>query len=86
MKKKYPGYYYKVFYDLFLDKTPRIELLKNPRCLNDDEFTELQNFIGNHQKVLCWSTNIDVIEAAQILVEGAKDNMNIGPDCLVEKD
>jgi hypothetical protein len=86
MKKKYPIYYYKDFYDLFLDKTPRIELLKNPRDLNDDEFVELQNFIGEHQKVLCWSTNIDVIEAAQLLVEGAKDNMNLGPDGIIEED
>lgn len=86
MKKKYPRYYYKDFYDLFLDKTPRIQLLRNPSRLTDDEFVELQNFIGCHQKVLCWSVNIDIIEAAKIIVEGAKDNMNIGPEGLIEKD
>jgi hypothetical protein len=84
--KKYPEHYYKEFYGLFLDETPRLKLLKNPRELNDDEFMELQNFIGCHQKVLCWSTNIDIIEAAGILVEGAKNNQNIGSDGIVEND
>jgi hypothetical protein len=86
MKKKYPRSYYKEVYDLFLDKIPRIALLKDPGSLTDSEFMELQNFIGDHQKVLCWSTNIGIIEAVKTIVEGARDNQNIGPEGLIEKD
>jgi hypothetical protein len=86
MKRKYPHYYYKQVYDLFLDKTPKVRFLKKPSLLKDEEFLELQNFIGCHQKVIVWSTSIDVIEAAWALVEGALENQNIGPEGLIEED
>lgn len=86
MKMRYPEYYYGQVYGLFLDKTPRVELLRTHGQLSDDEYIELQNFIGDHQKLLYWSTNIGIMEVASMLVESARENMNIGPEGLIERD
>lgn len=60
-------------YDVFLNKTPRKELLKDPRELNDKEWTELQNFIGGHQKVLTWSANISIMDCVCVFIDGKKE-------------
>jgi hypothetical protein len=68
----------KELYKVFLDKLPREELIrKSLSDLEDNEFTELQDFVGNHQKVCNWSTNIGLMEAIEHIVDDARGNDNI---------
>lgn len=67
----------KDLFKLFCGRAPKKSLLKPVEQLSDAEFTELQDWVGGHQKMCVWTTNIGLIEAIDALVDDAIGNANI---------
>lgn len=70
--------FYLEAYMVFLKKEPPKKYCKPTNDMTPEEFTWLQNFIGTHQRVVTWSTNISIMECVDRLVQDAINNQNIG--------
>jgi uncharacterized protein YvpB len=70
--------FYLEAYMVFLKKEPPKKYRKSTNDMTPDEFIWLQNFIGTHQRVVTWSTNISIMECVDRLVQEAINNQNIG--------